>query len=162
MKRLAAVLGLLALTLSAVSAAPAQAAERGFNHQGRGGQYGNRGGRWGGGRGNNGGGYGGGYQQPQLFCQSTDNGWEEHAAHNSCGECKALHGACTETCYSKSYVCRSEGVDRDGRRESFEAYSDYSESDARNQALDRCYSRDSSCGITRCDSSDRVTSRRGC
>lgn len=98
----------------------------------------------------------------QAYCEANDRGWEEHGSHSSCGECLARHDRCTETCYEKSYSCTAKGTNRDGSSESFEAYSDFSENDARNQALNRCSSRASGCSVSSCNDNSRITSSRGC
>lgn len=106
---------------------------------------------------------GGSSDRGSYYCAAFDNGWEEHGGgHDSCGECKSAHGNCSERCYQKTYTCVAEGSDRDGKVTKNEGYSDLSESDARNQALNRCSYYNNSCRIASCSESERQTSSRSC
>lgn len=98
-----------------------------------------------------------------LRCSYDDTGWEEHGGHATCGECLSRHGSCEENCYSVYYACKAEGVDRSGKPFTAEAYSDYSEMDARNMALDRCYySGGTNCFVKSCSQEEKRISNRRC
>ena len=101
---------------------------------------------------------------PGYSCTAADNGFEEHwGGHRSCGECLAEHGNCTERCYATSYTCTITGVDENGGTQTFEGYSNYSQYDARQRGLDRCYwSRLNNCQVTGCNSRQELVSRRSC
>ncbi len=106
---------------------------------------------------------GGSSDRGSYYCAAFDNGWEEHSGgHDTCGECKSAHGQCDERCYQKTYTCKAEGTDREGNKSVSEGYSDFSESDARNQALNRCSYRSNNCRIDSCSDSERQTSSRSC
>ena len=98
-----------------------------------------------------------------ISCAATDAGFEEHwGGHRSCGECLAQHGRCIETCQTNSFVCHAEGLSRFGR-DTFEAYSDRSEAEARDEALDRCYDSGArNCRAIRCDSNRQIVSQNSC
>ncbi|MGE0615264.1 MAG: hypothetical protein AB7P04_06460 [Bacteriovoracia bacterium] len=99
-----------------------------------------------------------------AHCSASDKGWEEHfGGHSNCGDCLAKHGGCIERCYVTSYRCIAEGQDVRGITQTFEANSRRSGSDARQEALDRCYySRMSGCRIQTCDTDDQLISSRSC
>lgn len=99
-----------------------------------------------------------------VKCAAFDTGWEEHwGGHSSCGVCLAKHQHCVEKCSRTGYNCKTEGVASDGNLAYFEAYSDYSEYQARDQALNRCYSSGAQhCVDTGCNQTDEVVSRNSC
>lgn len=96
-----------------------------------------------------------------LVCKATDDGWEEHSAHNSCGECLSLHGRCTETCSEVNYRCEFEGRDYRGNvvRFSAEARDSYR---AESDAYRNCASSANNCRSLGCQTNERAVSRRQC
>lgn len=97
-------------------------------------------------------------------CTARDRGHEEHwGGHRSCRDCLYDHGECTYSCSIENFQCYASGVDQNGQQRTFEAYSDYSEYDARDRALERCYgSQLRDCRVVDCQVRSYVTERGRC
>jgi len=105
-----------------------------------------------------------GYGRGGETCTARDRGHEEHwGGHGSCRSCLREHGDCNYTCSVDSFQAEATGQRRDGSSDRFVAYSDYSDFDARDRALERCYdARLDNCYISNSDVRRVVTERGRC
>jgi hypothetical protein len=107
---------------------------------------------------------GGGLPGGGFSCSYRDAGFEEHfGGHGSCGSCLKAHGECNEECSATSYACTASGASTAGAVATSEGYSDYSENDARERALDRCaMSGNKNCVVSDCEQRQKLVSSRSC
>ena len=109
----------------------------------------------------------GGLSGGGFSCTYNDAGFEEHfGGHGSCSSCLKSHGECNEECSATSFACSASGTSLSGNggtMETAEGYSDFSESDARDRALDRCVmAGNKNCVVDDCEPQRKLISSRSC
>ena len=106
----------------------------------------------------------GGLSGGGFSCTYNDAGFEEHfGGHGSCSSCLKSHGECNEECSATSYSCTASGTSTAGAVETTEGFSDFSENDARDRALDRCVmAGNKNCVVADCDPERKLISSRSC
>lgn len=91
-----------------------------------------------------------------THCTYTDAKGQDTTSYTTESECTAVHAQCEPSCYTSSYACVAQGVQKSGAPGMETGFSEISEVDARSRATTFC----TAAGIQNCQVNQCVESRQ--